>query len=177
MNKTIFNVINDCDENIHFSDNLLSNSYNKLNNQLNLIMKNNDEMIYKEFVRINNKTNIASVSHLLHGIPLPPNINNHLTSIQNDIGYIHNKSKEIILHNSKLSSNFFDKFEIFLKKLIHSTIDSCPLPLNIIHTLDECICHKTAKLINGLWFSLFSFIFTITIAVYIFGIYIYKQRD
>ncbi len=64
-----------------------------------------------------------------------------------------------------------------MKKVIESTIDSCPLPMNNILKIDRLICHETANIINGLWFKIFLFMFAVLFGLCFFGINIYKRLN
>jgi hypothetical protein len=61
--------------------------------------------------------------------------------------------------------------------VIGSTIDSCPLPMDVIFKTDQLFCHETANSLNGVWLHLFLFMFVVVIGLGIFGICINKRLD
>ncbi|CAF5015726.1 unnamed protein product, partial [Rotaria sp. Silwood1] len=140
VNETLNNIINDCNNKIHFKLNLLNN--------------------------------VASFLRLKY-------IQNRLILIHNDFNQIERIFTQIIQFNSRLPIKFFNQtlneFELFFEKVIESTIDSCPLPIDNILKIDKLICHQTANTINGLWLSSFFFMFAFVFGICIFGIYIYKR--
>ncbi|CAF5220564.1 unnamed protein product [Rotaria magnacalcarata] len=66
-------------------------------------------------------------------------------------------------------------FKDYLKRVLNSTIDMCPLPLATIYKTDTMLCHNFASSFNGLWFGLFLYMFFITFGLCICGLCIYKR--
>ncbi|CAF4183755.1 unnamed protein product, partial [Rotaria sordida] len=184
INITILNIINDCNNNIHFSKILFKNASIQLNDQLSSTIKDFNQEIFQQFLNVNNKINITSDLDLLINLANLNSLNNianYLKYIKNDFEQIDQIFKQILTPNSALLGNFtketFHEFEKFVIKVTQSTIDPCPLPIDIILKMDQLICHHTAKIINGVWLEIFLFMFFIVFGLYIFGIYVYKQFD
>ena len=53
VNKTVINIINDCNNKIHFTDIYFQEYSSELNNQFISIIKNLNENIYKPIFKIN----------------------------------------------------------------------------------------------------------------------------
>ncbi|CAF1017951.1 unnamed protein product [Rotaria sordida] len=184
INITILNIINDCNNNIHFSKILFKNASIQLNDQLSSTIKDFNQEIFQQFLNVNNKINITSDLDLLINLANLNSLNNianYLKYIKNDFEQIDQIFKQILTPNSALLGNFtkeiFHEFEKFVIEVTQSTIDPCPLPIDIILKMDQLICHHTAKIINGVWLEIFLFMFFIVFGLYIFGIYVYKQFD
>ncbi|CAF3544668.1 unnamed protein product [Rotaria socialis] len=182
VNRTIFNIINDCNRNVHFSKILFENASTQLQNELSSTIKDINQNIFDQFLNFNNKINITSDLHLLMSIASSSGLTKIvmlLKSIDHDFEQIRQIFQRILKRNSTLLTNFtssvFNEFEEFTMKVIQSTIEKCPLPKDTILRADELICHQTAKNINGLWLQIFLFSFSMITGIYILGIYIYKQ--
>ncbi|CAF1043783.1 unnamed protein product [Rotaria sp. Silwood1] len=184
INATILNIINDCNQNIHFSEIFFKNSYIHLNNQLSSSIKDINKKVFQQFSSVNNKINITADLDLLINIAnlnSLTNIVNHLKYIKNDFQQIRQIFNQILTSNPLLLPNFtkeiYNDFENFAIKVIQSSIDPCPLPIDVLLKMDQLICHHTAKTINGVWLKIFLFMFLVVFGLYIFGIYVYKQYD
>ncbi|CAF1141401.1 unnamed protein product [Rotaria magnacalcarata] len=182
MNTTINNIINDCNKNKHFSKKFLKEYSNELNNELIPIMKYLNGNIYKEFLISIKMINISSEIDLLNNLASflrLKHIQNRLILIHNDFNQIERIFKQIIQFNSRLPIQFLtrtlNEFELFFEKIIESTMNPCPLPIDNILKIDKLICHETANTINGLWLLIFLFMFSLVFGFCIFGIYIYKR--
>ncbi|CAF0819858.1 unnamed protein product [Adineta steineri] len=184
VNATLNNLINDCSNNIHFSKKFLEKFSLKLDDELIKIIEQLNTNIYNQFQSSIPIKNISSEFHLFNNfvnLTGLTTLHDRLVRIENNFNKINQKFTQIIQQNSKLSNNFMTKiinqFKLLLQRILESTIDSCPLPINDIYKIDELICHKTTNIINGLWMKILLFIFTIVFGLYIFGIYIYKQLN
>ncbi|CAF1444465.1 unnamed protein product [Adineta steineri] len=184
VNATLNNLINDCSNNIHFSKKFLEKFSLKLDDELIKIIEQLNINIYNQFQSSIPIKNISSEFHLFNNfvnLTGLTTLHDRLVRIENNFNKINQKFTQIIQQNSKLSNNFMTKiinqFKLLLERILESTIDSCPLPINDIYKIDELICHKTTNIINGLWMKILLFIFTIVFGLYIFGIYIYKQLN
>jgi hypothetical protein len=80
----------------------------------------------------------------------------------------------MINKNEFLFLSFF-QLQSYVKIVLKSTIDTCPLPLATIYKADTLVCHKFATSINGLWFSLFVYMLFIIFGLCICGLCIYKR--
>jgi hypothetical protein len=69
------------------------------------------------------------------------------------------------------------QFRSYLNSVLESTVDTCPLPLATIYKADTLICHDFAASINGLWLSLFVYMFLIIFGLCICGLCIYKRSQ
>ncbi|CAF1443418.1 unnamed protein product [Adineta steineri] len=184
VNATLNNLINDCSNNIHFSKKFLEKFSFKLDDELIKIIEQLNTNIYNQFQSSIPIKNISSEFHLFNNfvnLTGLTTLHDRLVRIENNFNKINQKFTQIIQQNSKLSNSFMTKiinqFKLLLQRILESTIDSCPLPINDIYKIDELICHKTINLINGLWMKILLVIFTIVFGLYIFGIYIYKQLN
>ncbi|CAF0767033.1 unnamed protein product [Adineta steineri] len=184
VNATLNNLINDCSNNIHFSKKFLEKFSLKLDDELIKIIEQLNTNIYNQFQSSIPIKNISSEFHLFNNfvnLTGLTTLHDRLVRIENNFNKINQKFTQIIQQNSKLSNNIMteiiNQFKLLLERILESTIDSCPLPLNDIYKIDELICHKTTNIINGLWMKILLFIFTIVFGLYIFGIYIYKQLN
>ncbi|CAF1355829.1 unnamed protein product [Adineta steineri] len=184
VNATLNNLINDCSNNIHFSKKFLEKFSLKLDDELIKIIEQLNTNIYNQFQSSIPIKNISSEFHLFNNfvnLTGLTTLHDRLVRIENNFNKINQKFTQIIQQNSKLSNNFMteiiNQFKLLLERILESTIDSCPLPLNDIYKIDELICHKTTNIINGLWMKILLVIFTIVFGLYIFGIYIYKQLN
>ncbi|CAF3876668.1 unnamed protein product [Rotaria sp. Silwood1] len=182
VNETLNNIINDCNNKIHFSKKFLKEYSNEFSNELIPIIKYLNENIYKQFIISIKTINISSELNLLNNVASflrLKYIQNRLILIHNDFNQIERIFTQIIQFNSRLPIKFLNQtlneFELFFEKVIESTIDSCPLPIDNILKIDKLICHQTANTINGLWLSSFFFMFAFVFGICIFGIYIYKR--
>ncbi|CAF3430709.1 unnamed protein product, partial [Rotaria sp. Silwood2] len=184
INATLNNIINDCNNKIHFSKKFLKEFSNELNNELIPIIKYLNENIYKQFLISIKTINISSEVNLLNNVASflrLKYIQNRLILIHNDFNQIQRIFTQIIQFNSRLPIKFLNQtlyeFELYFEKVIESTIDSCPLPIDNILKIDKLICHQTANTINGLWLIIFLFMFALVFGICIFGIYIYKRLN
>ncbi|CAF5034584.1 unnamed protein product, partial [Rotaria sp. Silwood1] len=157
VNETLNNIINDCNNKIHFSKKFLKEYSNEFSNELIPIIKYLNENIYKQFIISIKTINISSELNLLNNVASflrLKYIQNRLILIHNDFNQIERIFTQIIQFNSRLPIKFFNQtlneFELFFEKVIESTIDSCPLPIDNILKIDKLICHQTANTINGL---------------------------
>ncbi|CAF1025640.1 unnamed protein product [Rotaria magnacalcarata] len=133
VNRTIFNIINDCNRNIPFSKILFENASTQLQNELSSAIKDINQNIFDQFLNFNNKINITSDLHLLMSIVSSSGLTKIvilLKSIDHDFEQIRQIFHRILKRNSTLLANFtsnvFNEFEEFTMKVIQSTIEKCP---------------------------------------------------
>ncbi|CAF1173036.1 unnamed protein product [Rotaria sordida] len=157
VNATLNSIVNDCNNKIHFSKKFLKEFSNELNNELIPIIIYLNDNIYKQFLISIKTINISSEVNLLNNVASflrIKYIQNRLILIHNDFNQIEKIFTQIIQFNSRLPIKFLNQtlnqFELFFEKVIESTIDSCPLPIDNIFKIDKLICHETANAINVL---------------------------
>jgi hypothetical protein len=102
VNKTLHNLINDCNNKIHFSKNFFEVFSNEFNDELILIITNLNENIYNQFLRTIKIFNISSELHLLHNLAGLTDIRN----LQNNFNQIDQIFTQIIQQNSQLPNQF-----------------------------------------------------------------------
>lgn len=109
INTTVYNIINDCKKNIHFSKKFFKEFSNELNEELVSIIKDLNHKLYYEF-RISIKIiNISSEIHLLNNLASLirlKKIQNRIILIQNDLNQVQQIFRHIIRHNAQLPINF-----------------------------------------------------------------------
>jgi len=109
VNRTLNNLINDCNNKIHFGKKFYEEFSNELNDQLILIINNLNENIYKQFLISIKMLNISSELYLLKNLDNLgglTDIQNRINLIQTDFKQIDQIFKQIIQHNSQLSNQF-----------------------------------------------------------------------
>ncbi|CAF3662702.1 unnamed protein product [Adineta steineri] len=181
--ETIFTtIINDCGNQIHFSEHFFSNQLNPLQTDVNQAMNELNKKIDDKFNASITAINITSDLERLDQFSMTINS----TKIQNKIQEIRNDLQVIEIEFKKISSSIpivpeiiinqtINDFETYVKIILKTTTDTCPLPLAILYKADTFICHQFATSINGLWFSLFIYLFFVIVGLCIFGLCIYKR--
>jgi hypothetical protein len=105
VNKTLNNLLSDCNNNIHFTKRFFDEYSNELNDQLIEIIKELNSKIYNEFVSSYQMINITSEFDLLnHFVGLIG-----LNYIQNHFNKIDQIFTQIIEQNNHLSISFLNK--------------------------------------------------------------------
>ena len=110
MNKTLNNLISDCNAGIPFIERFLEGYSYELNDLLIPIITNLNHQISNQFLKSIERVNITSELHLLNNFLnlLGSNqIQHHLDIIQNDLKQIDRIFTQIVQHNSQLSMKVF----------------------------------------------------------------------
>jgi hypothetical protein len=112
VNVTLNNLIDDCNNKIHFSKRFIENYSSELKEQLIPIIKELNEYIYNQFQISININNISTELHLLNNLAnltALTNIQNHLILIEKDFNQIDNIFTQIKNENFQLSIQFWNK--------------------------------------------------------------------
>jgi len=109
---TLNNLIDDCNNNIHFSKRFLESYSSELKEELIPIIKELNENIYNQFQMPINLKNISIELNLLNNLANLTgltNIQNHLILIENDFNQIESIFTRIRNENFQLSFQFWNK--------------------------------------------------------------------
>ncbi|CAF1107838.1 unnamed protein product [Rotaria sordida] len=184
INRTVTDVISDCRNHIHFSKKIFENYWSVLDGNVENMMNTLSEQIFNQFIKSIGQINISLDINLI--IQLINQANRSDVSviakeINKNLITMNNLFKNISNLNSILSPNLIQstisQFENYVKKVLESTLDGCPLPLAMIYKTDTLVCHTLGSSLSGLWLSVFFFMFIVIIGFCIFGIYVYKRLN
>ncbi|CAF3698773.1 unnamed protein product [Adineta steineri] len=179
---TIKTIINDCQNRTHFSEHFFDHHLVPLQDNVVQAMNQLNKIISEQFNSSIKDINIVSDLELLEDFSMISNssrIKEQVQQIHTDLQTIKTQFDRIVSSNPVLSANFvnhsIDNFTDYVKKVLQVTTDTCPLPLATIYKADTLICHQFASSINGIWFSIFLYMFFIIFGLCICGLYIYKR--
>ncbi|CAF1093637.1 unnamed protein product [Rotaria sordida] len=184
INRTVTDVISDCRNHIHFSKKIFENYWSVLDGNVENMMNTLSEQIFNQFIKSIGQINIPLDINLI--IQLINQANRSDVSviakeINKNLITMNNLFKNISNSNSILSPNLIQsaisQFENYVKQVLESTLDGCPLPLATIYKTDTLVCHTLGSSLSGLWLSVFFFMFIVIIGFCIFGIYVYKRLN
>ncbi|CAF1194881.1 unnamed protein product [Rotaria sordida] len=184
INRTVTDVISDCRNHIHFSKKIFENYWSVLDGNVKNMMNTLSEQIFNQFIKSIGQINIPLDINLI--IQLINQANRSDVSviakeINKNLITMNNLFKNINNSNSILSPNLIQstisQFENYVKKVLESTLDGCPLPLATIYKTDTLVCHTLGSSLSGLWLSVFFFMFIVIIGFCIFGICVYKRLN
>ncbi|CAF1620621.1 unnamed protein product [Rotaria magnacalcarata] len=184
MNRTTYNVINDCRDNVHFTRKMFDEYLSILDTDVENVMNKMSEKIHDQFVQsigdIDIPADIATVVNLITEAN-QTNITSIAVEIQADLLAINQVFNNISNSSSTLSKNFtqstIKKVENYVKSVLESTVDGCPLPLSTIYKADTLVCHNLSSSLNGLWLSICFFMFLVICGFCIFGLSVYRQSN
>ncbi|UJR14761.1 hypothetical protein I4U23_001751 [Adineta vaga] len=182
LNTTVLNLIDDCHNHVHFTRRLMDNYWPTLDRYLTDMMNELNKQIYDQFINSIYQIDIPDEINLLAQFANKTNISdiaNQVNEINTDLNGLNTILGNIGAGGSALPENITQstivEFNDYLKQVVESTLDSCPLPFAMIYKTDTLVCHQLGDSINGLWFSVFFSMFVTTVGLCIFGIWIYKR--
>ncbi|CAF4230070.1 unnamed protein product [Rotaria sp. Silwood2] len=184
INRTVNDVISDCRNHIHFSKNIFENYWSVLDDDVKNMMNTLSDHIFNQFIKSIGQINIPSDINLLVQLVAQANrsdVSVLAQEIDNNFMTMNKLFANISNSNSTLSPNLVQstigEFKNYVKNVLESTLDSCPLPLSIIYKTDTLVCHKFGSSLSGLWLGIFFFMFIVTVGICIFGICVYKRLN
>ncbi|CAF1147390.1 unnamed protein product [Rotaria sordida] len=157
INRTVTDVISDCRNHIHFSKKIFENYWSVLDGNVKNMMNTLSEQIFNQFIKSIGQINIPLDINLI--IQLINQANRSDVSviakeINKNLITMNNLFKNISNLNSILSPNLIQstisQFENYVKKVLESTLDGCPLPLAMIYKTDTLVCHTLGSSLSGL---------------------------
>jgi len=182
VNSTILNVIEDCRNDVHFSQTFLKDYSQLINETIADMMKILNQQIYDGF-----KTSIGQITipEDIDQLILFANLTNrsdifvHVKAIDENLNQIEQFLIEINQTTPSVPSNLVQhtttEFWNYLNDVLESTIDACPLPVNTLFQADELVCHHLNHSINGLWLSIFIFVILVIFGLWVFSLMICKR--
>ena len=184
IKTTVYTIIEDCGNGVHFTRHLLESHLSGLNNNTEEAMNQLNRKIFNEFNSsidaIDIQSNIDDLQSLEDLVNVT-DIQNKIEEIKNDLIYVQTRFDNISYHipiiPSSLINSSTSKFRDYLNNVLQSTLDQCPLPLSTLFKTDTLVCHQLAGSINGLWFSLFIYLFLITFGLCILGLCICNRTQ
>ncbi|CAF0996212.1 unnamed protein product [Rotaria sp. Silwood1] len=184
INRTVTDVVSDCRNHIHFSKKIFENYWSVLDDDVKDMMNTLSEHVFNQFIQSIGDIDISSDRSLLIQLinqanrsdvsVIAQDIDKNLITMNKFFGNISNSNATL---SPNLVHSTIDEFKNYVKKVLESTLDSCPLPLAIIYKTDKLICHKMGSSLNGLWLNVFFFMFIVTVGFSIFGICVYKRLN
>ena len=105
-------MINDCNQNVHFSEILFKNSSTQLNDSLSSLLKANNEEIFREFSNTNKMINTTLDLQLisdLANLTGQTTVVHHSRVMKNDCKQVQRILKQIVELNSTLPANFLEE--------------------------------------------------------------------
>ncbi|CAF0856451.1 unnamed protein product [Adineta ricciae] len=176
------NIIDDCQDDVHFSSRLLNNYWPTLQRYLTDMMNELNKQVYDQFIKsihqidipdeirlfaeFVNQTNILDISNEVKQIDLDLNALN--------IAFVKVNASGSVLPEYVIRPTVI-QFQNYLENVVKATSDRCPLPLDIIYKIDNKVCHQLGSSLSGLWLSVFFCMFLTIFGLCIFGIWVYKR--
>ncbi|CAF2063994.1 unnamed protein product [Rotaria magnacalcarata] len=181
--QTLFtNIIDDCSNLVHFSEYFFQHHLIRLENDTEYAMNRLNKKVYDQFIIAIDHIKIGSHLDLLanfSGAIASAEIKEKVHEIEENLKNVEILFNKILTMTPILPTRIVNQtnqdFKDYLKRVLNSTIDMCPLPLATIYKTDTMLCHNFASSFNGLWFGLFLYMFFITFGLCICGLCIYKR--
>jgi hypothetical protein len=177
-------IIEDCGNHVHFTKHLLETHLSSLNNNTEAAMNQLNKQISDQFnasiKAIDIQSNIQDLQSLKDLVNIT-DVQNIIEAIQNDLTYVRTRFDNITNHIPIIPIDLINssttEFRNYLDRVLELTLDQCPLPLSIIYQTDTLVCHQLAGSINGLWLSLFIYLFLVTFGLCILGLCICNRTQ
>ncbi|CAF0805654.1 unnamed protein product [Adineta ricciae] len=176
------NIIDDCQDGVHFSSRLLDNYWPTLQRYLTDMMNELNKEVYEQFIKSIHQIDIPDEIRLFAEFVNQTNIldiSNEVQQIESDLNALNSAFVKVNASGSVLPEYLIRptavQFQNYLENVVKATSDSCPLPLDTIYETDNVVCHQLGSSLSGLWLSAFFCMFLAIFGLCIFGIWVYKR--
>ncbi|CAF4454717.1 unnamed protein product [Rotaria socialis] len=181
--QTLFtNIIDDCSNHRHFSESFFENHLARFENETDYAMNRLNKRVFDQFILTIDHIDIRSHLDLLAKFSdaiASAEIQEKVHETEQNLKNVEIQFNKILAMTPILPASIVKQtnqdFKDYLKRVLNSTIDMCPLPLATIYKTDKMLCHNFSSSFNGLWFGLFLYMFFITFGLCICGLCIYKR--
>ncbi|CAF1137076.1 unnamed protein product [Adineta ricciae] len=182
IQTTFLKIVDDCRHETHFSRHFFASHLRRLHEDVNKSMNQLNDKIGQQFyvsiAAINIQDDISLLNNL-SSLFSSDSIRNKIEQIREGFKNLQQQFENITAATPTIPLDIvnqtIDNFEVYVREMIESTIDTCPLPLATIYKTDIFVCHEFAATINGLWFSLFLYMLFLILGLAIGGLCVYKQ--